>query len=287
MQAERVNVPPQLRMKVLVRDGHRCIYCGATKDDTEIQVDHVIPVCRGGTNDIGNLVAACRDCNIGKGGKLLLDILDSDVGVYVNKPAVDEFGAVPAKALRDEFAESPLDAWIPKFAERWTHVMVAPPPVTLHTRCNGTPTIEFAASLACHGRENSDIGSCVRVLVLPWRSIGGFSRDEEAKITAAVISGYEMPTIVLMGTPSLFFGVVITGRHKGTPRGRIVDHFLEPLGEWSNDSWYPDETLAVQDLREPFRRTPEVMHVIDYDEESDSITGVYASFDGMGVWNGL
>lgn len=40
-----------------------CIYCGATEN---ISLDHVIPVSRGGTHGIGNLVSACLSCNSSK-----------------------------------------------------------------------------------------------------------------------------------------------------------------------------------------------------------------------------
>jgi 5-methylcytosine-specific restriction endonuclease McrA len=44
--------------------GNRCIACGAV---TKLEVDHIIPVSSGGTNDIGNLQPLCRSCNAGKG----------------------------------------------------------------------------------------------------------------------------------------------------------------------------------------------------------------------------
>ena len=37
-----------------------CFYCGSMNN---IQIDHVIPVSRGGRHSIGNLVAACQKCN--------------------------------------------------------------------------------------------------------------------------------------------------------------------------------------------------------------------------------
>lgn len=61
--------------KVLKRDLKRlysasCAYCGATED---ITLDHVVPLKRGGSHGIGNLVAACRTCNSSKGAKLLVE----------------------------------------------------------------------------------------------------------------------------------------------------------------------------------------------------------------------
>lgn len=52
---------------VLERDGFTCVYCGAT--NTPLQLDHVFPRSRGGSDDPENLVACCRPCNASKGAK--------------------------------------------------------------------------------------------------------------------------------------------------------------------------------------------------------------------------
>ena len=44
-----------------------CQYCGAAGPKVELEVDHKIPVSRGGTDDIDNLTTACFKCNRGKG----------------------------------------------------------------------------------------------------------------------------------------------------------------------------------------------------------------------------
>lgn len=44
--------------------GDRCAYCGSTQ---LLTIDHVIPLVRGGSNAIDNLVVACRSCNSRKG----------------------------------------------------------------------------------------------------------------------------------------------------------------------------------------------------------------------------
>lgn len=61
---ERIN--PRMRFEILTRDGYRCSYCGATPDDAELHVDHVIPVALGGRTVPENLVTACQPCNAGK-----------------------------------------------------------------------------------------------------------------------------------------------------------------------------------------------------------------------------
>ena len=52
-----------LREQVLARDRYTCAYCGGLAG----QVDHVVPLAKGGSNALTNLVAACRRCNNPKG----------------------------------------------------------------------------------------------------------------------------------------------------------------------------------------------------------------------------
>jgi 5-methylcytosine-specific restriction endonuclease McrA len=49
-----------LRASVLNRDAHVCQGCGATE---RLDVHHVIPLYRGGTNDPSNLISLCRECH--------------------------------------------------------------------------------------------------------------------------------------------------------------------------------------------------------------------------------
>lgn len=61
------RVSPKIRFEVLKRDNFRCRLCGRTSDDTKLHVDHIIPVVKGGKNNIDYLITLCIDCNLGKG----------------------------------------------------------------------------------------------------------------------------------------------------------------------------------------------------------------------------
>lgn len=50
------------RKESLSRDGHQCVNCGA---QTNLEVHHVVPLSRGGTNKPTNLVTVCRSCHAG------------------------------------------------------------------------------------------------------------------------------------------------------------------------------------------------------------------------------
>jgi 5-methylcytosine-specific restriction endonuclease McrA len=58
------------RSMIYKRDGHKCQYCGSTKNLT---IDHILPRSRGGQDTWENLVVACLHCNTRKGDKLLED----------------------------------------------------------------------------------------------------------------------------------------------------------------------------------------------------------------------
>ena len=66
-EPKRKPIKPSLRFEILKRDGYRCQMCGVTaKDGATLEIDHVTPVSKGGSNDADNLQVLCRDCNIGK-----------------------------------------------------------------------------------------------------------------------------------------------------------------------------------------------------------------------------
>lgn len=71
--AKRTPISKNIRFEVFKRDCFTCQYCGAKAPDVLLEVDHIKPVSKGGTNDILNLITACRDCNRGKSKKELSD----------------------------------------------------------------------------------------------------------------------------------------------------------------------------------------------------------------------
>jgi len=68
---KRQSLGKAKRFAIFQRDAFTCRYCGRTSEAVVLVVDHVIPVCKGGTNDDENLITACADCNSGKGSKSL------------------------------------------------------------------------------------------------------------------------------------------------------------------------------------------------------------------------
>ena len=58
------------RRNIFARDKNRCQYCGRRFPTSELSLDHVIPRSMGGKSNWENIVCACTDCNVKKGGRM-------------------------------------------------------------------------------------------------------------------------------------------------------------------------------------------------------------------------
>jgi 5-methylcytosine-specific restriction endonuclease McrA len=57
------------RRNIFFRDRNRCQYCGRVFSQAELNLDHVVPLSRGGTSSWENVVCACIPCNSRKGNR--------------------------------------------------------------------------------------------------------------------------------------------------------------------------------------------------------------------------
>lgn len=67
------NLSKLVRGALLIRDGDHCHYCGVKLtvgisgfNPTGLSIDHVVPIRDGGSDEMDNLVLACRQCNLEK-----------------------------------------------------------------------------------------------------------------------------------------------------------------------------------------------------------------------------
>lgn len=113
LDQRRPSISRRLRFEILRRDNHRGRYCGS--DDGPLQIDHVVPVSLGGSDDPSNLVASCIECNVGKASTSPNDDVVADVA---------EDAAKWARAIRiassERMEESELeDALVAGFENCW------------------------------------------------------------------------------------------------------------------------------------------------------------------------
>jgi len=58
------------RRNIFYRDKNRCQYCGKVHPQRELNLDHIVPISRGGTSCWENVVCACISCNTRKGDRM-------------------------------------------------------------------------------------------------------------------------------------------------------------------------------------------------------------------------
>lgn len=66
----------EVREYVLLKWNHRCVYCDA--HDVPLELDHVHPRSKGGSNRVSNLVVACTACNQRKSNQEVGEFLKDD-----------------------------------------------------------------------------------------------------------------------------------------------------------------------------------------------------------------
>ncbi len=57
------------RRNIFARDNNQCQYCGRKFPTTELSLDHITPRSQGGQSTWENIVCACINCNVRKGGR--------------------------------------------------------------------------------------------------------------------------------------------------------------------------------------------------------------------------
>ena len=65
----RKSISKGKRMSVYKRDSFICQYCGNRFSVEDLSIDHLIPLAKGGTDIMPNLITSCKKCNNKKGSK--------------------------------------------------------------------------------------------------------------------------------------------------------------------------------------------------------------------------
>lgn len=114
-------VSVRTRFEVFKRDEFTCRYCGKKSPEVVLEVDHITPVCEGGTDDTINLATSCWDCNRGKSGIALSEVItgedphDKAVLLLERRRQLEEYNAV----LRIDREQRTAD--LESLVDYWTH----------------------------------------------------------------------------------------------------------------------------------------------------------------------
>jgi 5-methylcytosine-specific restriction endonuclease McrA len=71
---------------VLLKFGHHCVYCHKTT--APLELEHLLPRTRGGSNRISNLAPACHRCNQNKGTKTAAEFGHPELEAQAKAPCV-------------------------------------------------------------------------------------------------------------------------------------------------------------------------------------------------------
>ncbi|MFQ6072787.1 MAG: RNA-guided endonuclease IscB, partial [Methanosarcinales archaeon] len=75
----------EIKQYLLTRYGHKCVYCKGKSGDKYLEIEHVIPKSKGGTDRVSNLVIACKTCNMQKGNKTAAEFGFPNIQKQANK----------------------------------------------------------------------------------------------------------------------------------------------------------------------------------------------------------
>lgn len=77
----------EVREYLLEKWGRVCVYCGAT--DVPLEIEHIVPKSRSGSNRVSNLTLACHDCNQEKGNLTAEEFGFPHIQAQAKKPLKD------------------------------------------------------------------------------------------------------------------------------------------------------------------------------------------------------
>lgn len=205
----------EVREYLLEKWSRRCAYCDAQA--VPLQIEHIEPRARGGSNRISNLCLSCQSCNQKKAARVILDFLKKD------QPRLAKILGQAKKPLRDAAAVN---------ATRWALVNVLKAtglPVEtgsggltkFNRRQLGIPKTH-ALDAACVGQMDAISGWKKPALAIKAMGRGSYQRTQLDRY--GFPRGYLMRAKSVHGfqTGDMVKAVVPTGKKAGTHQGRVA-----------------------------------------------------------------
>jgi len=205
----------EVREYLLEKWGRKCAYCDA--EHVPLQIEHIVPKAKGGSNRASNLSLACSRCNAKKGSRDLKEFLAHDPTrlvriLFAAKSPLAAAAAVNATrfALRDALASTGLPVEIATGGRtKWNRSRMDLPKT-------------HALDAACVGNVESLTGT--RTTPLSIKAMGRGSRRRTRLTAHGFPRGYLSPFKAHFGfrTGDLVSASVPSGKHKGRYFGRVA-----------------------------------------------------------------
>ncbi|MEK7483743.1 MAG: HNH endonuclease, partial [Planctomycetota bacterium] len=188
-----------------------CAYCG--KQGIPLQIEHIVPKSRGGSNRVSNLTLACEKCNSKKGTQTAEEFGYSEVQKQAQTPLKD---ACAVNATRYKVGEVLKALGLP--VSFWSGGR------TKYNRCAQGYTKEHWIDAACVGESGVKVSISKKLTALEITAMGhgnrqmclmnryGFPRTKAKKRKS--VQGFQ--------TGDLVKAIVPSGKKKGVYKGRVA-----------------------------------------------------------------
>lgn len=206
----------EIRNYLLTKWNHTCAYCGAK--DVPLEIDHIHPKSKGGSNRVSNLTIACHKCNQAKSNKNIEDFLKNKHDVL--KKVLSECKKSLSDAAKVNSIRNKLYRELEKFN---LPIELGSGGMTKFNRINqGYPKDHWIDS-ACVGESGRDVRLDPNMKVLIVKAMGrgnrqmcrvdkyGFPRSKPK--TSRPIHGFRTGDLVLANVPK--------GKNKGCYTGYV------------------------------------------------------------------
>jgi 5-methylcytosine-specific restriction endonuclease McrA len=201
----------EVREYLLEKWHRRCAYCGAT--GVPLQVEHIVPRSRGGSDRVSNLTLACQPCNLRKGNQIATEFGFPQLQAQARQPLKD---AAAVNTTRWAFYQALVAIGLPVEAGTGGR-----------TKFNRTqlrlPKAHWTDA-ACVGASTPDVLDVRDVDLLLIRATGHGSRQmcrmnkygfpRTGPKQARIVRGFQTGDIVR--------AVVLSGKKAGTYIGRVA-----------------------------------------------------------------
>ncbi|MEK7483120.1 MAG: RNA-guided endonuclease IscB, partial [Planctomycetota bacterium] len=201
----------EVREYLLEKFKRICAYCG--KQGIPLQIEHIFPKSRGGSNRVSNLTISCAHCNDAKGTKTAEEFGHNEVQKQALAPLKD---ASAVNATRYKIGEILKKFGLP--VSFWSGGR------TKFNRCSQEYSKDHWVDAACVGETGEGVIIPKKLQALEITAFGRGSRQ------MCLMSRYGFPRtkpkkhkrVHGFQTGDLVKAVVLSGKKKGTYRGRVA-----------------------------------------------------------------
>jgi 5-methylcytosine-specific restriction endonuclease McrA len=211
----------EVREYLLEKFNRTCAYCGAK--NVPLQVEHIVPRAKGGTDRVSNLVIACVDCNQSKGSQLLDTWLSSKFGKAKGAKIAKRVVAQAKAPLKDAAAVNST-RWALYWALRETGVPIFTGSGG-HTKWNrsrfGVPKTHSLDAL-CVGEVAGVVSWPSQVIIAKATGRGTYARTVPNKYGFPRLQRPRTKQVHGFQTGDLVKAVVPSGKRPGIYIGRVT-----------------------------------------------------------------